>query len=287
MVTKLSPGSFFGQTITRRTVGGITALESAYSDGVCLPPHEHAAAFFDLVVAGACTEVLGGQTRTRGRWTVAFHPAGEVHSSHWHGQTARCFHIEVAPLLLDRVRQCSPSLNDPVHFPGGTPPLLATRLYHEFRDMDELSPLAIEGLTLELLAECSRQPSRTQDRQPPRWLRTVSDLVQARFREPLTLGLIAESVGVHPAHLARVFRRFHGCTLGDHVRKLRIEFACHSLTTSDTPLADIALAAGFSDQSHFSTTFKRHTGVPPAAFRRSVRPRNSDANGCSLRARPE
>jgi AraC family transcriptional regulator len=153
--------------------------------------------------------------------------------------------------------------------------------------MDELSPLAIEGLTLELLAESSRQASRTQDRQPPRWLLRVSDLVQARFHEPLTLGAIAESVGVHPAHLARVFRRFYGCTLGDYVRKLRVEFACHRLTTSDTPLADIALAAGFSDQSHFSNTFKRHTGMPPAVFRKSTCPRNSDARGCSCRTRPE
>ena len=159
--------------------------------------------------------------------------------------------------------------------------MLGTRLYDEFRHTDELSPLAFEGLTLELLAECSRQAARTRDHQPPRWLRRVSDLAQARFRERLALGAIAESVGVHPAHLARVFRRFHGCTLGDYVRKLRVEFACHCLTTSDAPLADIALAAGFSDQSHFSNTFKRHTGVPPAAFRRSARPRNSDARGCS------
>jgi AraC family transcriptional regulator len=157
--------------------------------------------------------------------------------------------------------------------------LLAIRLYDEFRSTDELSPLAIEGLTLELLAECSRQSSRTRNCQQPRWLLRASDLVRARFCERLTLGAIAESVGVHPAHLARVFRRFHGCTLGDHVRKLRIEFACQRLTTSDIPLADIALAAGFSDQSHFSNTFRRHMGVPPAAFRRSARPRKSDSKG--------
>jgi AraC family transcriptional regulator len=287
MVTKLPPGSFFGRTTGSRTVGGITVLESAYPPGLCLPPHEHAAAFFDLVVAGACAEVLSGRTRARGRSTFAFHPAGEVHSSRWHGPEARCFHVEVAPPLLDRVRQYSPGLDRPVHFPGGAPCLLATRLYDEFRHTDELSPLAIEGLALELLAECSRRAPRKPDRQPPRWLLTVCDLVRARFCERLTLGVIAESVGVHPAHLARVFRRFHGHTLGDHVRQLRVELACRRLATSDAPLADIALAAGFSDQSHFSNTFKRHTGVSPAAFRKSARPRNWDTSGCSHRARPE
>ncbi len=164
--------------------------------------------------------------------------------------------------------------------------MLGTRLYEEFRQPDELSPLAIEGLMLELLAECSRQASRTRDRQPPRWLLTVGELVRARFCEPLTLGTVAEAVGVHPAHLARVFRRFHGCTLGDHVRRLRVEFARRRLATSDAPLADIAMAAGFSDQSHFSNTFRRHTGLSPAAFRRSARARNSFATRCSPRPRP-
>jgi AraC family transcriptional regulator len=286
MVTQLPPGSYFGRTRSRQTVAGIIVLESAYSSELCLPPHEHAAAFFDLVVAGACAEVLGGQTRTRGHSTLAFHPAGEVHSSRWHGPEPRCFHVEIPPPLLDRVRQYSPTLDNPVHFPGGAPSLLATRLYDEFRRMDELSPLAIEGLTLELLAECSRRASHIPERQPPRWLLTVRELLREKFCAHLTLGTIAESVGVHPAHLARVFRRFHGCTLGDLVRKLRIEFACRRLTTSDTPLAEIALAAGFSDQSHFSNTFKRHTGISPAAFRKSAHPRNSDASECSHCARP-
>jgi AraC family transcriptional regulator len=287
MITKLPPGSFFGRTISKRAITGISALESAYSPGLRIPAHEHVAAFFDLIVAGGCTEMLAGRTRTRGRWTFAFHPAGEVHSSCWHGPDARCFHVEVAPPLLDRVRQYSPGLEHPVHFPGGAPSLLGTRLYQEYREPDELSLLVIEGLMLELLAECSRQVSRARDRQPPRWLLIVGDLVQARFCEPLTLGTVAEAVGVHPAHLARVFRRFHGCTLGDHVRRLRVEFARHRLATSDAPLADIALAAGFSDQSHFSNTFRRHTGQSPAAFRRSAQARNSFTTGCSLRPRPE
>jgi AraC family transcriptional regulator len=286
MVRKLPPGSFLGRTISRRTVGLITVLEAAYSPGLRLPPHEHAAAFFDLVVAGACAEALGGQTRTRGRWTLAFHPAGEVHSSRWHGPEPRCFHVEIAPPLLDRLRLHSSGLDHPVQLPDGVPRWLATRLYHESRQGDELSPLVIEGLTLELLAECARRASRTPDSQPPRWLLAVRDLLQAKYCEHLTLDGVAASAGVHPAHLSRVFRRFHGCTVGEHVRRLRIEFARRRLLTSDAPLADIALEAGFADQSHFSNTFKRHTGVSPAAFRKAARPRSSDARGSSRCARP-
>jgi AraC family transcriptional regulator len=156
MVTQLAPGYFFGRTVRSRAVAEITLVETAYSPGRCVPPHEHAAAFFDLVVAGGCAEALGGRKRARGRSTFAFHPAGEVHSSRWQGPDARCFHVEVAPSLLDRVRQYSSGLDHSVEFAAGTPRLLAARLHEEFWGADEASALAIEGLTLELLAECSR-----------------------------------------------------------------------------------------------------------------------------------
>src|SRR5262249_30085794 len=152
--------------------------------------------------------------RERGRSSFAFHPAGEVHSNRWLGPQPRCFHIEVAPALVERVRQYGPALDHPAHFPGGTPGWLAARLYDEFQSMDEVSPLAIEGLPLDLLAESARRASALAERRPPRWLLRVRDLLHASFAQPWTLAAIAGSVGVHPAHLARVFRRQHGCTVG-------------------------------------------------------------------------
>jgi len=285
MVRKLQPGSFFGRTEGRHTVAGIIVLESVYTPEVCIPPHEHAGAFFDLVVEGACDEVVGGRARARARSTLAFHPVGEVHSSRWLAPESRCFHVEISPALSDRTRQHSPILDNPAFFPGGTPSWLATRLYNEFRRMDDVSPLAIEGLTLELLAAFGRQESGVPDRRPPRWLLMARELLHEKFAEHLPLDTIAGSVGIHPAHLARVFRQFHGCTLGEYVRKLRIEFACRRLTNSDISLVEVALAAGFSDQSHFSNTFKRQMGVSPAAFRKSVDPRKSSSKQCSHRTR--
>jgi len=57
----------------------------------------------------------------------------------------------------------------------------------------------------------------------------------------------------------------------DFVRQLRIEYACHELATSELPIVDIALSAGFFDQSHFTRTFKRLTGIVPSQYRQSLR----------------
>jgi transcriptional regulator GlxA family with amidase domain len=68
-------------------------------------------------------------------------------------------------------------------------------------------------------------------------------------------------------HLSREFRKHYQSTIGEFIRKRRIEHACKLLTTSSTALSEIALACGFSDQSHFCAMFKGHTGLTPAKFR--------------------
>jgi AraC family transcriptional regulator len=82
--------------------------------------------------------------------------------------------------------------------------------------------------------------------------------------------MIADLVGVHPVHLASTFRQHYRCTIGEYVRHLRIEFACRMISSSEASLADIALAAGFFDQSHFSKAFKQLTGMTPSQFRTSI-----------------
>jgi AraC family transcriptional regulator len=84
---------------------------------------------------------------------------------------------------------------------------------------------------------------------------------------------LAVGVGVHPVTLARAFRRAFGCTIGEYLRRLRIERAAEQLATGTQPLAEIALAAGFADQSHFSNVFRRRVGMSPSAYRREVRGR--------------
>jgi len=135
--------------------------------------------------------------------------------------------------------------------------------------MDDVSPFAMEGLALELVAATARQREKVVERKPPRWLEQARELLHAHFADTLSLSEVAAAVGVHPAHLARVFRQQYRCSVGDYLRKLRVEFACRQLATSDRPLLEIALAAGFADQSHFSKTFKSLRGMTPSEYQRN------------------
>jgi AraC family transcriptional regulator len=239
-----------------------------------MPRHSHAPAYFSLLLQGGYTERDDRQSRTCQPSALILHPPGSEHAVQFHNARVRIFRVEVKPPWLERVREQATVLDRPAEFQGGWPARLAARLYHEFREMDDAaSPLAIEGIALEILAEAARRQHRAFERQPPRWLGRVRELLHAQFPEPLTLARVAEAAGVHPVHLAREFRRHYRCTVGEYVRRLRVERACREIAKSDVPLVEIASAAGFYDQSHFSRTFKRLTGLTPAAFRAACRGR--------------
>ena len=104
----------------------------------------------------------------------------------------------------------------------------------------------------------------------PQWLKRAREIVETRFLEPLSVSEIATAVGVHMVHLSREFHRYNRCTLGQLIRRRRVEHACHLLTYSNINLAEIALACCFSDQSDFSKVFKDHLGITPAKFRKNL-----------------
>ena len=247
---------------------GSLLKEGVYDANIRLPIHTHERPNFCLVFKGVCTERLGTRVIDFKPLTLGFLAPGDVHSLHTSQTPVHCFGIEPAAILVERLRECSLEIKTSIYTQGGAATDLMMKLYHEFYLADDASPLAIEGLLLELLVEMARrQPSLSREKRPPRWLVQAEELLRASFSSSLQLPAVAVAVNIHPVHLAREFRRHYKCTAGEYVRRLRIETARRELAQSENPLAVIALAAGFSDQSHLTREFKRITGYTPLQYR--------------------
>ena len=102
----------------------------------------------------------------------------------------------------------------------------------------------------------------------PSWLLLTQELMHARFRDRVSLSAIARAVGVSPSHLAREFRAHFGTTLGEYMRRLRVEWVADQLTRTAMSLSELGIAAGFSDQSHLTREFRRRLGMTPAEWKR-------------------
>ena len=248
-------------------LSGLTLALASFETHQKVSNHSHENAFFCMALRGVCTETYGRKVRVFEPSVLSFLPAGNVHSLEFHNTGMHSLSIEISPLLAQRVRDYSLNLDTSIHCRGGLLTQLYKKTYAEFVRMDDVAPLAIEGLVLEMLAEVSRgQIERAVDKSP-RWLKQAREIIHERFSEPLTLSDISGAVGIHPVHLCRVFREHHRCTIGEYIRRLRIESASRQILTSNAALIEIAAAAGFSDQSHFSRIFKRVMGVTPTEYR--------------------
>lgn len=271
MATQLPPGKYYGETLRLRKMASFELSERVYSPWYQTPQHTHKQALFCYVMQGQYTESYDSRTRECKTSTLLFHPPGELHAEQFHATGGRSFIVEIAPAWLAKVQEHLPIAEGPADFQGGVFELLAHKLYREFTHEDSASPLIIEGLMMELLGETMRRRSAQNLPVCPPWLQQVKELLQARFTDNLTLTDLAQHAGVHPVHLAQTFRKAYQCTIGEYLRKLRIEYACHELATSAKPIVDIALAAGFCDQSHFTRTFKRAVGAAPSQYREALR----------------
>jgi AraC-like DNA-binding protein len=105
----------------------------------------------------------------------------------------------------------------------------------------------------------------------PRALHRVQDYIDSHLSEELELEQLARAAGLSLHHFARAFKTSVGVPPHQFVLKRRLSLARDLLTSTDRPIADIAISAGFSDQSHLARHFRQSFGVSPIAFRRSPR----------------
>ncbi|WP_258767447.1 helix-turn-helix domain-containing protein [Bradyrhizobium arachidis] len=106
----------------------------------------------------------------------------------------------------------------------------------------------------------------------PKWrLKRVQEYVNAHLDEALSLADLAAVAGLSRMYFAGQFRAATGYRPHDYLLYQRIESAKSMLSSTDMPLAEVALSVGFQAQAHFSTVFKRFTGQSPARWRRAIR----------------
>lgn len=102
---------------------------------------------------------------------------------------------------------------------------------------------------------------------PRRRLARVFDYVRTNLASDLSLSELAKVAGLSPSHFKTLFKQTVGMPVHQYVIRRRVEYAMEVLQRGDPPLADVALRAGFANQSHMARWMKRLGGITPRSAR--------------------
>lgn len=264
----LKTGQYHGKLLGQEEVSGVILTETVYEPNSKIPTHEHKNPYLCLAVSGEFDEDCFGKRVEVTPSTLIFHPAQKSHANQFDSQGGQCFNIEFTPISLKKHGIQASSVANMHESSFGSISHTAIKLYREFRHPDQFSALAMESLLLETLVSMARE-KQLAGRQTPAWLSQAIVFVKERFATTLSLHDVADEVGVEPAKLARAFRQKMNCSLTDFMRRVRVEFVCHKLAQGDQSIGEIALEAGFYDQSHMTRSFRREMGITPSAYRQT------------------
>jgi len=278
LVTSEAPARELAATTTQaREVRGFHVVELEYPAGLELSRRSYPSAQLIYVLEGEYVENAAGASETRCQArALRYLPPDFAHSNRFDSGT-RCIVVTIDPEMFARVASLNNSLEHPASIETPVAMWLTQKLYREFQQGDSSSTLSLEGILLELLAETARHAGSGPVRIVPEWLRVARAYVEANYLRALSLADIARVAHVHRVHLARQFRSYFSTSVGEFLRRKRVEHACHLVSTTNCSLAEVAIDCGFSDQSHFSATFRKVMGLTPARFREMATAQNGPA----------
>jgi AraC family transcriptional regulator len=262
-------GRFYGLPLGNATSGpfGIRAL-AATGREEDVETHTHEDAHFVFVLSGTyVTSAYGARGVVRSP-TLIFNPPGTTHRDRFTKGIGTFMTVSLSSVTFREaadVQAVAPVAMQLCH------PDALKSAFHIAREMCSGRDTAVlESGSWELLG--TARPSPLLASASPAWaVRAYEALMDSSSSAGLRIGDVAAKIGVHPVHMARVFRRAWGCSPGELLRWRRTDRAAELLRQTTLTAAQIAQEVGFADQSYLTHAFRTRIGITPAAYRREFR----------------
>ena len=243
-------------------LAGTLVAGGVYPAGYRYAPHCDERPRISIVLQGALLEEVRSEAVYASAASVVVKPAHVRHGNTFGPDGARLLSVVGPAGLLPELGEAS--LDRWRWHHGGAPAQAALRFVRAL----QVAPAEAEDEVWSLFAALvSAAEASSCDATLPDWLRrTKEQLDDAPTASPSVAALAAQA-DVHPVSLARAFRRHFGCSPSGYRRRQRVRAAAHRLATTADPAVQIALDAGFADQSHMCRDVRAELGLTPRQVR--------------------
>ena len=254
---------------------GILIEKYLYSAGAVEPLPKHSHQEYQLGMSFDCQ----GEYYYRG----AYHPVpigklSIIHSGEVHSPSERTYLPKSASFLMMHIdpsllKETALEITD-TSVPFFTEPILSDRaLAKLFQNVclateTSLTKLTKDSLLLDFLSGLITYEGKFTPKSYPTVRPAISqvcDYLQANYANNVSLAELADLVGISRFYLSRLFRQEKGLTLGAYQTQIKVDRA-KKLLAKGMPIATVATATGFYDQSHFGHHFKRLVGTTPGNY---------------------
>lgn len=263
---QLQKGKYFGVENKVTILDSLVITDTEYTHD-WVDWHTHQNPYFTFLLAGSMQETNKKHTYECSAGTLLFHNWQDAHCNVKHPVYTRGFHIELEHRFFEHYQLQLNKMEGSMMLDNPMFKLLFRKMYMQTRFTAAVENLAISESLFKvfgLLQNTDRQETAKQ----PKWVNKIKEVLHEHDSTLLSWDMLASIAEVHPVHLSRQFPKYFNTTVGDYLKKLRIEQAVNLLTHTQIPLIQLAYQCGFADQSHFIRSFKNDIGVTPLQYRK-------------------
>ncbi|AWH85876.1 AraC family transcriptional regulator [Flavobacterium album] len=263
---QLQKGQFFGETNTTISLDGITLTDTVYTHDK-VDWHYHENAYFTFILQGNVIEGNKKEIYHCGPGALLFHNWDESHYNIKPPGFTRGFHVEIERQWLDEAGLGKTSLEGSKAIANIDVKLLMYKIFRAGKMNDGLTAIAVQSLLIETLSTLQKDSHQVLLKKP-KWVSMIDDILHSQTGNNVTLEHLSKLLDIHPVHLSRDFPKYFRCNLGEYIRKLKVEKALSLMAMGKLSLTEIAYKCGFSDQSHFTRSFREINGLNPSMHRK-------------------
>lgn len=246
------------------TYEGLAVVETEYQNKVYEGWHSHNNAHITLFLNGGTTEKRKSFSETVGPGSLLFYHSDELHLNQNTLFPSRNINVEIEENLLKELEINESVIEKSVQNVALTK-FLILKIFKETQTADSFSNDTIRMLFSQLL-NSNNHLERFE--KSPFWVKSLNELLNDCWNENPNLQDLAQVLHLNPITISKHFPKYFGCTLGEYMRRIKINRSLSLIQSSSENLTEIALQCGFSDQSHFIRTFKNQTGFLPKQFQK-------------------
>ncbi len=255
-------GCYVGTKVREESFGSILTTETVFPEGFGSDWHYHQNPHYSHILSGGSKEIRKGVSLLQQAGDGLYYYPGVSHQNVHYLPGTRIFNAEVDVGFFKEHGLDIPSEEQMFSDRLNVNSTGLVKILKEHYMHDQHSRIAVEQLCINLIV--ASPPVRNNN---PGWTRKIAEILNDQWDNSWSLTEFSRALGIHPVTLSKYFSKYFKCTLGDYIRRIKIDKALTLIRSKRYSLTEIAYTCGFADQSHFIKTFTFVTGMLPKQYR--------------------